>query len=1302
MRWQAFRRGALWCWHQLLTLGLVVLVLVAVIVGVSRQLLPAVDNYRGDAEAWLSGQTGLRVQLKALQGEWEGLGPHFSLLGIELRDPQQPQHILLTMPEIELRPSLWQSLRHLEPRVDVRMRGLDIHLDQQPDGRLQLRELAGLSSRDPQAAAKALRFVLRQPVLALQESRIALALKDYPEVVLFGIDLINSNDGDSHRLAGRLRVPASADALELQMALQGDPLDWQRAGLTVWLHLPVMTLDKWLPAVDAAGLRLARLDGGGDYWLHFRQGHLSAMQARLDWRDMVFDGLHGRHHVQDMRGQMAWSQNADGWELDMHQLQGKVDALPWPVPVLALRSQLTGLAVAAAKVNIGGMSGLLSGQPLPAAVSAWLREASPSGELSALRIDLQKDAAGLWQPTLVEAETRYLSVQATATVPGVQGLAGWLRWTPQAGWLGLDTRMAQFDLRHYLREPVLISRLQGHLSWQADAEGWRLNSDRLQLSNPDAHGESVLSLSIPRADPSAARLSLLAGIQDARAASAWRYVPWPVAGDKTLDWMRRSILAGKVRQGDFLYEGPLLTRPDLDPHRLLMRCDLRAGRLDYQQDWPELRDLDATVTLDGKRLEVEAHRASLLDASRSHELAASIPDLAHPVLEVRGAISSTGPDLMRLFRESPLRHGVPGLDDVLTLEGPLAGTIGLAIPLQQGLPDINVSAHLRDNRLRLKQAGLEATGLDGEVSYSSRIGLSSPLLTARLLESPVTAVVGSRMRRGELAEVSVTVDGKASIAALRRWQGSGLLDVAGGSTPYQARVTIAPGSAPVKLLLTSPLTGVQIDLPAPFGKTATESLPLRYQGSFGPGEQMARLQYGSRLNAGLVWQAGRLDRALLRLQGTTFAWPLHAGVEVEGSLARFDWHEWAPVIEHFRRPVATVATHPAPALPLLTRLDLRVREILAGGLRLQNADVTLVRQTAAWKVDMSSDELAGGVLVPDAPGSQIRLAFSRLQWPLPKLLLAESSGKSAAPSPLAGLGNRPLQINGEGLRLGDWPGLGALAVSALVLPSPYGLRVEDMVIGSSVLDFKGRLDWQWRGGMSTRLRGNASSGNVAGLLSAFGYAPNLVSPKAGAELDLAWPGGPDALVMAGLEGRMALTVEQGRLLNVSNSTSASRVFGWFDVDNIRRRFKGDFSDVLRRGLSFDKASLSGPLQAGVMQPAVLVVDGPTLKAEGHGRLDIGRQQMDQELTVLVPMSSAMPIAAVMIGGPLIGGAVAAAQMAFQKQIDKVTQLRYHVSGDWSNPKVERTTVKVLEVNMPATVETTGPDLIPVAKSGNKP
>lgn len=1355
MKWRSFRLSVLWCWHQLLTLGLAVLVLVAVFVGVGRQLLPAVDQYQHEVELTLSEKMGMPVRLQALHGEWEGLGPHFSLLGMELRDPQKPQQVLLRIPEIEIRPSLWQSLRHWETRLDVRVRGLDIHLDQQPDGRMQLRELASVRSSDPKAAIKAVRFILRQPALSLQESRVALDLKDYPAVVLSHIDLLSRNDGDEHRLAGSVRVPASTQSVGMQLLLQGDPLDWQRAALSVWLHLPVLTLDQWLPAEDIAGVRLARLEGGGDYWFHFSQGHLHAAQAVLDWRDVMFESVQGRHHVQAMRGQMAWSQNKDGWQISADKLQGRVDALPWPSPSLALHSSAKGLTLAAARVNIADLTKLLMSMPVSATASTWLRDVSPSGELTGLRIDLQKDDAGTWQPLRVDAQASQIKLNATAELPGVQGVAGWLRWTPQAGWLGLDSRVAQLDLRQIFREPMLISRLQGNLKWTMDADTLRLSSDRLQLSNPDAHGEAVLSLTVPRADPHAAHLSLLAGIQDARAVSTWRYVPWPSAGDKTLDWLRRSILAGQVTQGDFLYEGPLhsttsttsiasaptptslrvaknrqakgnkrgvskVTPAVLEPHRMLMRFALKAVRLDYEKDWPELRDLDAIVTLDGNHLDVEGRSASLLDASQGRALTAVIADLAHPLLSVRADVSSNGADLMRLFRESPLRHVLTGLDEVLALDGPVNGALNLAIPLQQGLPEIEVTAHLKDNRLRLKPVDLPATELTGELTYRSKTGLLAPQLKARLLEVPVTASISSKMQHGELAEVDVTLDGSAGVPALRHWLGFDILDVATGSTPYQARIAIASGTAPVSLLLTSPLTGVQIALPAPFGKKAAEALPLRYQGSFGVGEQLARLQYGSRFNAGLVWQGARLDRALLRLQGTAVAWPQHSGVEIEGSLPRFEWREWAPLLERMQKPVATTVKSRAAPMPVLTRLDLKVHELLAQGLRLQNAVVALQRQPTAWKLEMSSDELAGNLLLPNAAGSEIHLGFSRLQWPLPSQPLTvvakpaampvakplastdvvvrpginpvvNAGNAGANPNPLAVLAGRPVRIDGDGLRMSTWPGLGVIKVSAHLLPSPYGLGIEELALSSAVLGFKGRMDWQWRGGTSTRLRGDAISSNVAGLLSAFAYAPSLVSPKASAEFDLSWPGAPDALMLSALDGHLALHVEQGRLLNVSNAASASRVFGWFDLDNLRRRFSGDFGDVLRKGLYFDKASLSGPIQAGVMQPSVLSVDGPSLSAQGRGRLDLARQQVDQDLTVQLPVSSAVPLAAVVVAGPLIGGAVAAAQMVFQKQINKVTRMHYHVSGDWADPRIERGEVVVLEVKTP-------PPAAPVAGS----
>lgn len=1315
MNWQTFRLRALWCWHHLLVLALIVLVAVAVVVGVARQFLPELDSYRPRLETELSARMGLPVRLAGLEGTWEGFGLRLQLHDLQLRDPAAPDRVLMRIPEVELRPALWQSLRHREPRVDVRLSGLDIHFDQLDDGSMRLRELSTVAGSDPAAAEQALRFALRQPALVVNSSRVGLALKGKPTVDFSDIDLVNINSGDRHQLAGRLRVTGNPEPLGLQLELNGDPLRWQESDLHVWLHLPVVELDRWLPVIDASDIGLEALTGGGEYWFHFRRGQLQSLQGQLDWRDIVINKDQTRHRLQHLTGELDWSRDAADaarWQLAVSRLQGRVDNLPWPLPSLALRGEGdSSLEVALAHADIAATASVLATLPVPEKLALWLRDAAPQGRLPALRAGLVRSEEKGWQPQWLDVRLAALSLRATKEVPGATALAGWLRWTPEQSWLGLETQGAEINLPQLFRERIAVHKLSGHLRLRTTEQLWHVDSDHLQLANADARGNAVLSVDVPRADPGAARLSLLAGIQEARAVSTWRYVPWPVAGDAALDWLRRSILGGRVSQGDFLYEGPLHDRKDLAPHRMLMRFAVTDGRLDYAADWPELKNLAAEVSIEGNRLTVNGKSLQLLDASRGENLQAVIPDLQHPVLQVQGDISSSGADLMRLFRESALREHTAGVADALSLDGKLRGHLELSLPLQSLSPEVDVRALLERNRLLVKQAGLTASELSGEVRYSSRAGLETQGLRARLLEAPVTAKISSQVKRGTLTEVDVSVSGQAGVPALRRWLGSNLLDLASGSTAYQARITIPASAAPLRLQLNSTLAGMRLDMPPPLGKSATEAVPVQYQMTLGKGEQMARLQYGQRLAAGLVWNGSRLDRALLRLSGSSPAWPQNAGIEIEGSLARLDVSDWLPWLQRFKRSpaAATVAARGETPLPSLTRLNIEVDQLLAEGMGLQNARLGLQRSGNGWQGALDSDELVGTVLLPDSPGAEIRLSFSRLQWPLPRQApahaqvaaptptpasVAAASAESAGLGAVPGLGNRPVLVNGKGLKLGSWPGLGLVGISARLLPSPYGLRIEDIAFDSNVLDFKGRLDWQWRGGVSTRVRGRATTTDMAGLLSAVGYAPSLVSPKASADLDLAWPGSPEKPVLPGLDGQLTLTVEQGRLLTVSNTTSASRVFGWLDVDNLKRRFKGDFSDVLKRGLSFDKASLSGPLQGGVIKQADFRVDGPTLKAEGHGMLDLARQQMDQQFTVTVPVSSAVPVAAVVVAGPLIGGAVAAAQMAFERQLDKVTQLRYHVSGSWADPKVERINMKILEGRLSGTAKTPAATPVP--------
>lgn len=1266
MNRQDLRLCALWCGRQLLTLGLVLLVLVAALVGLSRQLLPLADDYRSELEAALSARLGLPVTLQRLEGRMEGAQLRLRLVQLELHDPRN-HNVLLAVPEAELRPAIWQSLWQGELRVDLRLRGLAVHIDQQPDGRLQLRELSGVTRSAGGSGARTLGLVLRQPALSLRDSRVSLSLQALPAISLEQVNLLNRNDGSRHQLAGRARL-AGSEELALQMDYRGDPLQWQQGQLRLWIQAPVLDLTPWLPAVAGRGLDIRRLQAGGSYWLDFQQGRLMSARAQLDWRELALQRGEVRHRLSNLRGLLGWQRHGSGWELAVQQLQGHLDGHGWPLPQLAIRSASGAMSVAVAHARIDGVRQLLEPLPVPAVLRTWLREAAPAGHISRLRADLAARPEGGWRLQRLDAEGRQLSVRSNGRLPGGHGLAGWLRWTPERAWAGLDSRGVGLTLPRLLREPLMLSGLQGQLRLTREGAGWRLDSDRVQLSNTDLKATGVVSLSLlPGTSP---RLSLLGSLRDGRVASAWRYLPDRPGSERLADWLRSNLRGGRVPRGDIVYEGALRPDPDTDPARLLMRFAVQQGRLDYAPDWPGLRELDATVVLDGSRLEVAGSRARLLDDSQAGEVRALIADLREPELQVAAELTSTGADINRLFAESRLQTLAPGLSDVLALEGPLSGQISLSLPLRGGPAQVAVAARLQDNLLRLKPAGLIASRLQGELHYSTASGLRASRLEAQLLEAPVQADIQTTARH----ETIVNLVGTASVPALRRWLASSLLDMASGSAAYQARVSIPRGAAP-HLQLESSLVGLRLRVPAPLGKAAQEPVPLRYHSSLGGKEQMARLQYGQRLSAGLVWQGARLDRALLRLDSTAAAWPLRSGLEIEGRLARLDLGEWRPWLQRFQQPAqrATVSARGEASMPSLNRLELEAGELLAEGWRISNARLAMGRATAGWQLAVDSHELAGMAQLPDAPGSEINLSFSRLQWPLP---LAGTGGAGAGTgkaglAPVSGLGNRPLQIQGEGLRLQAWPGLGSLAVRARLLPIPYGLRVDDLALRSPLLNFNGKMDWQWRGGAYTYLRGQAASGNVAGLLAALGQPPEVVSRRAEADFDLAWRGAPDKAALAALEGQVKLTLEEGRLLNVGTGATVSRIFGWFDLDNLQRRLRGDFADVTRRGLAFDRISLEGPLMAGVMQPATLAVSGPTLQVQGQGMMDLGRRKLDQRFAVTIPVSSAVPLAAVMMAGPVVGGAVAAAHMAFDKQIDKATQLNYHVSGDWTRPRVER-------------------------------
>ena len=149
---------------------------------------------------------------------------------------------------------------------------------------------------------------------------------------------------------------------------------------------------------------------------------------------------------------------------------------------------------------------------------------------------------------------------------------------------------------------------------------------------------------------------------------------------------------------------------------------------------------------------------------------------------------------------------------------------------------------------------------------------------------------------------------------------------------------------------------------------------------------------------------------------------------------------------------------------------------------------------------------------------------------------------------------------------------------------------------------------------------------------------------------------------------MEAELRSGRFVNVASTPA--RLVGLLNVDNLVRRLRLDFSDVTGQGTAFDRVTGAATLYGGILETRGPVeVEGPATRFTLEGRVDLARRELDQRLGVTVPISRNLPLAAVIAGAPVVGGALFIADRLFGDAIDRVTRIHYRVRGPWTAPQI---------------------------------
>lgn len=1250
-------------------LGLCVLglMLAALYVSLGRELVPWVAEYRLEVEDKATAALGMPLRIGRLEGRWQGLAPLLIAHDVQLGEGASA----LRLDQVRLVPDVLASLSAGEPRLaNLELDGLQFSLHQDEQGAWTLK---GLPQRSEPAAldvAQVLQQLQAVTRLSLLNSQVTLEAHEQPALTLTYVNLTLRNGAIRQRLDARLLLPDGQPvALQLRTRLQAER--WREVQAQLYLSLPQSDWARWLPPSVTREWRLEQLQAGGEVWLSWADGALQRAVSRLHAPQLA--GAYAAREavqVQNLALNAYFERTEQGFELLLDDLALSQGETRWGEVQLAVSHRQDSeddeeqWSLSADHLDLAPLLPLVSAlAPLPDKAMALLETLQPQGALRNIKLDYRPQVEGDKRLQFA-ANLEHIGFAAYLASPAVENISGSVAGDLGQGELRLATENFSLHLDTLFPEPWLYKQANARLTWQLDEQAFTLRSPYLQVVGEEGPvaGDFLIRLMFDAAAED--YMDLRVGLRDGDARYTEKYLPTRAPGLSTelADWLKTAIRAGKVNEGYFQYQGSL-NKDSIDTARSIsLFFAVEDAELAFQPGWPALREARGEVFIEDSGVRVRVAEGRILD-SRIRNAAADIPRAAPgqaPRLLLNSELQSSVVDALKILQDAPM--GTAETFAGWEGEGPLSGRLKLDLPLRKGqAPVVIVDFATEGARLTLSSPALELSQLQGAFRYDTASGLSAPDIRAQVLGHAARGKAMADGTRG-MPRTRIEAHGQVPLDNLTAWLGVTAALPVSGTLPYRLRLNL--DGADSQLRVDSNLQGVAIALPAPFGKPASAESYADWRMTLSGGERRYWLDYADLASLAFAAPLGQLaeGRGELRLGDGPALLPTAKGVRLRGQVSELDWSAWQAAL----KPYLGVAREDAQQV--FRDAQLKIGRFSGFGSTLDDLTVGLKRGSAAWSLDLDSQLLKGRVDLPDADAAPIAVNLQYLRLPA---AAAKDAVVEDKPDPL--LGVDPRQIPALDLRIAQVlqgaEALGAWSLKAR--PNASGVQFNDLSLELKGLQLTGSAGWQGTADASSSwYNGRLQGKDLADVLLAWNFAPTASSENFHLDIDGRWPGSPAWISLKRFSGSLDATLRKGQFTEVQGPASALRVFGLLNFNSIGRRLRLDFSDLLGKGLSYDRVKGLLVASDGVYVTRIpITLTGPSSNLELDGTLNMADDWVDAKLLVTLPVSNNLPLAALIVGAPAIGGALFVVDKLLGDRVARFASVQYDVKGRWQDPQI---------------------------------
>jgi uncharacterized protein (TIGR02099 family) len=770
-----------------------------------------------------------------------------------------------------------------------------------------------------------------------------------------------------------------------------------------------------------------------------------------------------------------------------------------------------------------------------------------------------------------------------------------------------------------------------------------------------------------------------------------RYMPLSVT-DAARAWLASGLQAGVARNAKWVLQGDLDDFPFTQPGqrgRFHIGGAFVGATVDYapagqdHKGWPAILGLDGSFAIDGAALTLEGKPGGILRPANTQTAAvqlgalkATIPNMEHNAeLYLQGETSGPVAAYLSVAETSPLGEL---LDNGLAHahgSGDWRMALALRVPLLN--PDdtrVEGSLSFNDNEFSLAPQVPVFTQLRGMLAFTEK-DVRANDVQAQFLGGPLK-ITGSLLD----ARNGLRFDGQVTSAALSQFLRVPAMARFSGRTAVRGKLLYFRGGR-IDATLESDLAGMAIDMPAPLGKPASATLPLRVQWS--PAQNA-----GARDRNWLTASVGRNINLLLEQDPGEKRWTFargalgaeqaatlpERGLSIKLNLPELDVDAWQDVADGFApAPPANSKGRRAASTPLLPppeQVSIVTPRMRVAGMTLNDLKLYAVRPAPAqWRVDIASRQADGALMWQEASGAIAGRVTGRFKY------LAFGEEGSDKPPEDTGAGDDledipAVDVRADTLRLYG-KDLGSLEVIGTNVERGQRWRLDKLRIANddASLDATGfwRLSGPERG---LTVDAAAKWGDMGKLLTRLGLPDTAAGGTGSAEGKLTWNDLPWSHNLAGIDGNLTLKMDKGRFVHVNSRTA--RLLELLSMQSLQRLAKLELNptNLFRDGFPFDTIRAHFKISRGVIHTDDYKINGPVAAIVLAGSASMVEETWDLKAVVVPNLdASGAAVVTALAVNPLLGLGAFLTQWVLKHPLARAMTVQYAVTGSWNDPKV---------------------------------